>query len=227
MWKLADSPIKSIISLEPKIESEEGTFGTTTSVGGFRATVCFSVSDPIRLVYTDPDGNELKRPEHTDTALKIAEFVHNNKEALLKIGVGIAKIFIGKDIATWGTSGGAAIIVSSGGVATIGGVAVAGASIVTGGAFIGSGVADIRDGIVMMSQGNSSSSGNREYREKTRGANQSDKKMVDSVAKEAKIDRHEFGDFVEQTKLNEGRGPSDNYTYQELRKLAEAFKELQ
>ena len=68
---------------------------------------------------------------------------------------------------------------------------------------------------------------NNEYRDKTRGANSDDRRQIDSVAREANIDRREFGDFIEETKRSEGRGASNNYTYRELQELAREFKELQ
>ena len=64
------------------------------------------------------------------------------------------------------------------------------------------------------------------YREKTRDANANDRRQIDSVAREANIDRREFGNFIEETKRIEGRGPSDNFSYSELRELAREFKEL-
>jgi hypothetical protein len=65
-----------------------------------------------------------------------------------------------------------------------------------------------------------------EYREKTTGANERDRKMIDSVAREMKVDRRGFGDFVEETKAASGRGPSETYTYKELKELAKEFLEL-
>ncbi|MDR2901244.1 MAG: hypothetical protein LBV20_06985 [Treponema sp.] len=64
------------------------------------------------------------------------------------------------------------------------------------------------------------------YREKTSGANAHDRQQVDNVARESNVDRRDFGDFIEETKALEGRGPSDNYTYKELQELAKEFKEL-
>jgi RHS repeat-associated protein len=65
------------------------------------------------------------------------------------------------------------------------------------------------------------------YREKTRGANKEDGKRVDAVARKNGIgDRAAFGDYIEESKRLEGRGPSDNYSYKELERLAKEFKEL-
>jgi hypothetical protein len=52
MQGLTDSLIKFSVSSKTKSQ----TLGTATSVGGLAATACFSVPDPICLVYTDPDG---------------------------------------------------------------------------------------------------------------------------------------------------------------------------
>lgn len=65
------------------------------------------------------------------------------------------------------------------------------------------------------------------YRENTRGANQYDRQQIESVAKKYKIDKHSFGDFVENIKQSEGKGPSYTYKYSELEDLAKQFKELQ
>jgi RHS repeat-associated protein len=67
--------------------------------------------------------------------------------------------------------------------------------------------------------------GGRDFREKTTGANANDRKQVDSVAKKLGLDRNDFGKFVEDTKFDEGRGGSDNYTYKELLELGKAFLE--
>lgn len=66
---------------------------------------------------------------------------------------------------------------------------------------------------------------NKNYRQKTRGANKRDLKQVNDAAKEAGIkDRRNFGKFIEKEKKAEGRGASDNYTYDELLQLAKDFK---
>ena len=68
---------------------------------------------------------------------------------------------------------------------------------------------------------------NKKYREKTRNANANDRKQVDSIAKKYKINRRDFGDFIEDTEQSMGRKPSDNFTYKELEILAKEFMELQ
>ena len=63
------------------------------------------------------------------------------------------------------------------------------------------------------------------YREKTKGANKRDRQDVEKAAREAGVDRRKFGDFIEDMKEAEGRGPSDNYTWSELLDLAIQFKD--
>ncbi|MEM8960818.1 MAG: RHS repeat-associated core domain-containing protein, partial [Acidobacteriota bacterium] len=73
-----------------------------------------------------------------------------------------------------------------------------------------------------MQQG-SSGRGSREGR--GRGANARDRRMVDAIAKEKEVDRRRFGKFIEEVKKEEGRGGADNFTADELRELADEFKE--
>ena len=68
---------------------------------------------------------------------------------------------------------------------------------------------------------------NKKYIEKNRNANANDRKQVDSIANKYKINRRDFGDFIEDTKQSMGRKPSDNFTYKELEMLAKEFMELQ
>jgi hypothetical protein len=48
--------LRPLVLSEITIETEGRTLGTATSVGGTAATIYFPASNPIRLVYTDPDG---------------------------------------------------------------------------------------------------------------------------------------------------------------------------
>lgn len=65
-----------------------------------------------------------------------------------------------------------------------------------------------------------------EKREKTKEANKKDKKQVDDAAKQKGVkDRGGFGDFIEKEKKMQGRGGSDNFTYEELLDLADEFNE--
>jgi hypothetical protein len=64
------------------------------------------------------------------------------------------------------------------------------------------------------------------YRPKTTGANSKDKKQVDDAAKSAGLDdeqRRKFGDLIERLKGKTGRGGSDNFSYEQLQRLAEEF----
>ncbi|WP_259576707.1 RHS repeat domain-containing protein [Shewanella baltica] len=62
-------------------------------------------------------------------------------------------------------------------------------------------------------------------RPKTKGANSRDNKQVNDAAKTAGIkDRAGFGKYIENEKKMSGRGGSDNYSYEELKELADEFK---
>ena len=64
-------------------------------------------------------------------------------------------------------------------------------------------------------------------REKTKGANKRDRKQVTDAARQAGIeDRRGFGKYIEKFKHEEGRGGSDNFTFEELLDLAEEFKQF-
>jgi hypothetical protein len=49
---------KTAVRRKALVVSDDKTLATATSLGGPRATVCFSLSNPICLVYTDPDGKK-------------------------------------------------------------------------------------------------------------------------------------------------------------------------
>ena len=57
-----------------------------------------------------------------------------------------------------------------------------------------------------------------------RGANARDRRQVDNVAREAEVDRRGFGRFVHKLKKEEGRGGADNFTYDELKTLADEYR---
>ncbi|HEX2958654.1 MAG TPA: hypothetical protein VHO70_17600 [Chitinispirillaceae bacterium] len=51
-------------------------------------------------------------------------------------------------------------------------------------------------------------------------------KQVDDVAKKfkmSKLERFDFGDFIESRKVSMGRGGADNFNYPELIELAKEF----
>ena len=62
------------------------------------------------------------------------------------------------------------------------------------------------------------------HRPKTRGANARDRKMIEEMAKEQGVDRWEFGDFIEGIKDRDGIGHSERFTWDQLGKYAEEFK---
>jgi hypothetical protein len=60
-----------------------------------------------------------------------------------------------------------------------------------------------------------------------KSSNKLAKKQVNAVAQEFGLTgtaRKDFGTFIEKTKHREGRGGADNFTYEELRQLAEEFR---
>jgi hypothetical protein len=166
----------------------------------------------------DPDGRTdlgaIFRP--LEITIKIIKFFAENKEALQRIGIGSAKILMGLAITALGTGGGAGITIGSGGTAALGGVALADAAIVAGGVCVGAGVADIIDGIVMMSQGNDG--GGQTNRDTTNSISQSAKDakpLNNSQAEQFAKDRgyknvHQFKDTVLK---DEGLGIKNSKRY--------------
>ena len=70
----------------------------------------------------------------------------------------------------------------------------------------------------------SGKSAKADYREKTRGAQQREQKNLRAIANEFKIDKHEFGEYVEAVKDAIGRGKSSEFGYNELKQLARDYK---
>ena len=65
------------------------------------------------------------------------------------------------------------------------------------------------------------------HRPKTRGANRNDRKQVRDVANQAGIqDTTGFRNYVHEVKKEEGRGATDNFTFEELMQLAQEFKDM-
>jgi len=180
--------------------------------------------------YVDPDGRDIKSliNEIKEAGNSAAQFISNNKEALKFITTGAALMISGNAIKGIGVGGGMTLSLSSAGTLSIVGVGIAAASISAGEALEVTGAGLMGIGVAMMITNNDQkTSSQKSYREKTQGANANDKQQIDSVSKEAGIDRDEFGKFIHEMKKVEKRGPSDNYKYDELRDLAKQFKESQ
>jgi RHS repeat-associated protein len=127
---------------------------------------------------------------------------------------------------TWGaagTAGGAAVGavgVALGGVGEV--LTVPGGAIIGGG---GGAIAGGVNGLVTCSRGSGPTSGEGgDYRPKTKGAQAREQKNLNDIARKHGIDRHAFGDFVEEEKAIEGRGSSTEYGYRELENLVERYK---
>jgi hypothetical protein len=71
MQGLTDSPAKSTVLPKAAIVIGSQTLETATSVESSAVIVCFPVSEPICLVYTDPDGNVSRIYKIGDTLLII------------------------------------------------------------------------------------------------------------------------------------------------------------
>jgi RHS repeat-associated protein len=129
----------------------------------------YAGNNPVK--YTDPDGRTPKTifEKQIESVTKAIVFLSQNKDAIQKTGIGAAKVAMGLGISTLGVGGGAGIAIGSGGTAALVGVALADAAIVAGGAYVGAGVADVLDGIVMMSQSNGNGGGHVENKPTSAG----------------------------------------------------------
>jgi RHS repeat-associated protein len=95
-----------------------------------------------------------------------------------------------------------------------------------GGAALGGGIGGV-GGMIMCSSGTWGGSGGGrggDYREKTRGANANDQKQISAAARQVGVDGRPFGRYVEKIKKLEGRGASENFSFDELVQLAREFK---
>jgi RHS repeat-associated protein len=94
------------------------------------------------------------------------------------------------------------------------------------GGSIGGAIGGLAGGILCSSGTWGGSGGGRggDYREKTRGANASDQKQINAAARQAGVDGKAFGRFVEKIKKLEGRGASENFSFDELVQLAREFR---
>lgn len=190
----------------------------------------YAANNPVK--YTDPDG---RSPLIGNESFGIIPKQENKIDmSLSKKILGIALIGLGNFL----DKGGGAAIATAVAAGTSGAGALAAPAIIAGcealGAYLEIAGATLFiescvEDIVSLSENYSANENieKKNHREKTRGANHNDKKQVDSVADKYKINRREFGDFIEETKQNMGRGPSDNFSYKELEELAKEFMELQ
>ncbi len=156
------------------------------------------------------------------------------------VGAGVGG-FVGGGIGAVGGAGAGAAggTLVAPGVGTIGGgiaggvageaAGSAGGALVGGG--LGAGAGYLLGNIVCASGGARGGSGGGSgagkgggYRDKTRGANASDRQQIRNVARQAGIDPRRFGDFVEEEKEALGRQPSENFSYGELVQLANDYK---
>jgi RHS repeat-associated protein len=233
-WLSGDPAMGEYIPSAPVDDEARKRNGNLPGQGGVFNYVNLHVyhyagNNPVK--YVDPDGEASKTivERQIEAVVKAGIFLIENKGAIQKIGAGAGKVAQGLGIAALGVGGGAALTVGSGGAAALGGVALADAAVVAGGVIAGVGVKEIAVGLAMLSSNinNGTGGGREDYREKTRGANANDKQQIDNVAKETGIDRDKFGKFIHEMKKVEGRGPTDNFKYDELRDLAKQFKELQ
>jgi hypothetical protein len=186
----------------------------------------YSFNNPI--TYIDPDGRDGDSflDKLKNVVNDVDKYILENKEALFLIAFGGAQIVGGNILKGGSVTGGVVIAGVSGGVGTLAGVALAVVGVSAGETLEVTGTVTLAVGLAMLVS-NNTGGGSENYREKTKSANADDRKQIDNIAKEAKIDRREFGDFIEKTKKAEGRGASHNYSYKELQELAKQFKELQ
>ena len=95
-----------------------------------------------------------------------------------------------------------------------------------GGAALGGGVGGL-GGMIMCSSGTWGGSGGGrggDYREKTKGANANDREQINAAARRVCVDGRAFGRYIEKFKKLEGRGASENFSFDELIELARQFK---
>lgn len=185
------------------------------------------------ITYTDPDGRFIG----INSSLRLDTRNIPKISPSTKIVLGIALTMAGHLLDKGCSAIASAVAVASGGTGAVAIILVGSGCKVLGRALEAAGVALAAQGALEMSAEiadefasqihfSSNDTPKKGYREKTRNANANDRKQVDSVASKFKINRRDFGDFIEQTKLEMGRGPSDNFSYSELEDLAREFMEL-
>jgi len=147
--------------------------------------------------------------------------------------------WVGKGASVGGVAGGIVGAVGGGTGGAVGGTFVAPLVGTLGGGFAGGtggfvqgSAAGILGGSVLggavgsvacMSSGGGGGGGGNGPREKTRGANRGDRKMVDDVARRFGLNRRAFGEYVESYKRSTGMGGSENFTWDELVERAHEF----
>lgn len=138
-------------------------------------------------------------------------------------GVGaVGGAWVGGGIGGAGGAAGGTLVAP--GVGTIGGGVLGAEAGAAGGALVGGGLGAGAGYLVGNIVCSSRSGNGGDYRDKTRGANANDKQQIRNVAREEGVNARRFGDWVEEEKVAEGRGPIDNYTYGELKRLAQVYK---
>jgi hypothetical protein len=171
----------------------------------------YAGNNPVK--YIDPDGETPKTvlENHINSATNAIGFFYQKMEAIQKIGIGVAKLAMGIGVVALGVGVGGAGTLSSGGIAISESVAVAHEAIIAGGIYVGAGVADVLDGIVMMSQGNNDGAKwKRDNQNSQRSYNQNDKNDI----------RNALNKISKETgqKLNIG-GKEADAIHQEIQKM--------
>ena len=162
-----------------------------------------------------------------------AQWVWNNRQELLKMGLGITMMYGGEGIKRSGQFFGITIATGGSiGTAGLGSPVAVGAGLTVGVSATTVGNAIQATGAALMIEGSKNLKGNDKeknqgnYKDKTRGANKHDRQQIESVAKKYNIDRRELGDYIEEIKREQGMSPSYTFKYSELEELAKEFKEL-
>ena len=65
---------------------------------------------------------------------------------------------------------------------------------------------------------------NRKMKPTKKGANKNDKKQIDRLSKKYGVDRHKFGEAIEDFKQSVGRGGRDNLSNKQLEEIANGLK---
>jgi hypothetical protein len=158
----------------------------------------YAGNNPVK--YIDPDGETPKTvlENQIESATNAIGFLYQKMEAAQKIGIGVAKLAMGVGIAALGVGGGGVLTFGSGGTAISDSVAVAQEAIIAGGLYVGAGIADVLDDIVMMSQSNGGgSSGNMKHLSK----DEIEKRTGSSVHEVKDVINQQFGNELKQKNI--------------------------